>query len=51
VKCAHGDLKYIGEQRDDEGVNSYFECRLCGALVVTTPNRQVFAVEGAGRPK
>ncbi len=44
--CKHESLEYIGEQRTEEGVNTYFRCTKCGSLVVTTPERTVFSVEG-----
>ncbi len=45
-ECKHVSLEYIGEQRTDEGVNTYFRCTKCGNLVVTTPERTVFAIKG-----
>lgn len=45
-ECKHESLEYIGEQRTDEGVNTYFRCTKCGSLVVTTPARRVFSIEG-----
>jgi len=44
--CKHESLEYIGEQRTDEGVNTYFRCRKCNNLIITTPERTVFSVEG-----
>jgi hypothetical protein len=42
--CPHDSLKPIGEQRTDEGMNSYFKCKKCGSLVVVTPARNLIAV-------
>jgi hypothetical protein len=42
--CTHGDLEYIGTQKDEAGVNTYFRCRACGSVVVVTPGRNVFAI-------
>jgi hypothetical protein len=44
--CKHESLEYLGEQRTDDGVNTYFRCRNCNSMIVTTPERKVFSLEG-----
>jgi hypothetical protein len=36
----------MGEQKTDDGVNIYHKCRSCGILLVTTPGRKVYGVDG-----
>ena len=44
--CKHESLEYLGEQKTDEGVNSYYKCKSCGAMLVMTPSRQVIGIPG-----
>jgi hypothetical protein len=44
--CKHETLEYVGDQKTDEGVNSYYKCRACGALLVVTPARKVIGIPG-----
>jgi hypothetical protein len=43
--CGHKDLEFVGEQKTDDGVNSYFRCRACGETIVVTPGRKVFGLK------
>ena len=36
--CRHETTEYVGEQKTDDGVNSYRRCRDCGMLLVATPS-------------
>ncbi len=45
--CKHESLEYVGEQKTEEGVNSYYKCKACGMLLVMTPSRKVFGIPGA----
>jgi len=42
--CKHESLEYMGEQKTDEGVNSYSRCKSCGMLLVLTPAGKVIGV-------
>ncbi len=44
--CKHESLEYAGEQKTEEGVNSYYKCRACGMMLVMTPSRKVYGVPG-----
>jgi hypothetical protein len=46
--CKHETLEYVGDQKTDEGVNSYYKCKACGALLVVTPARKVIGIPGVG---
>ena len=52
AKCRHESLEYVGEQKTDEGVNSYRRCRGCGMLLVMTPSGKLIGVPSAkpGQP-
>jgi hypothetical protein len=45
--CRHESLEYVGEQKTDEGVNSYRRCKNCGMLLVMTPSGKLIGVPGA----
>jgi hypothetical protein len=44
--CKHESLEYLGEQKTDDGVNTYSRCKDCGSLVVLTPSKTAFSVKG-----
>ncbi|MDE1852148.1 MAG: hypothetical protein KGI38_00155 [Thaumarchaeota archaeon] len=44
--CKHEALGHVGEQKTDEGVNSYYRCKSCGMLLVMTPSRQIIGIPG-----
>jgi hypothetical protein len=45
--CRHESLEYVGEQRTDEGVNSYRRCKNCGMMLVMTPSGKLIGIPGA----
>lgn len=45
-RCKHESLQYVGEQKTDAGVNSYYTCKKCGDLLVMTPSRKVIGIPG-----
>lgn len=47
AKCNHGSLEYVGEQKTDNGQNSYRRCKECGMLLVMTPSGKLIGVPGA----
>ncbi len=44
--CTHKTLEYVGDQKTDEGVNSFYKCKACGILLVVTPARKVIGIPG-----
>jgi hypothetical protein len=44
--CKHESLQYVGEQKTDAGVNSYYTCNKCGTLLVMTPSKKVIGIPG-----
>ncbi len=47
LPCKHETLEYVGDQKTDEGVNSFYKCKTCGTLLVVTPARKVIGIPGA----
>ncbi|MDG6900798.1 MAG: hypothetical protein JRM80_02390 [Nitrososphaerota archaeon] len=45
--CRHESLEYVGDQKTDDGVNSYKRCRNCGMLFVLTPSGKLIGIPGA----
>ncbi|MDV3243829.1 MAG: hypothetical protein LYZ66_01485 [Nitrososphaerales archaeon] len=45
AECRHSELEFVGDQKTDSGVNSYFKCRSCGDVVVVTPERTAFTLK------
>ena len=46
AQCSHADLEFVGEQKTEQGVNSYFRCKACSEVVVMTPERKAFGIKG-----
>jgi hypothetical protein len=44
--CKHQSLEFVGHQKTDSGVNSYYKCKACGMLLVTTPTNKVIGIPG-----
>ncbi len=44
--CKHETLEYVGDQKTDEGVNSFYKCKACGMMLVVTPTRKVIGIPG-----
>ncbi len=48
--CKHASVDFVGEQKTDDGVNTYLRCTTCGMLLVVTPERNVFGIPAAAAP-
>jgi hypothetical protein len=46
AECRHESLEPVGEQKTEDGVNSYYRCAACGTLLVVLPDRRVVAIPG-----
>ncbi|HKT22372.1 MAG TPA: hypothetical protein VJR06_07185 [Nitrososphaerales archaeon] len=44
--CKHESLEFVGEQKTDDGVNSYYRCKACDALLVVMPSQKVMGIPG-----
>jgi hypothetical protein len=44
--CRHESIEYVGEQKTDDGVNSYRRCKNCGVLLIMTPSGKLIGVPG-----
>lgn len=42
--CKHESLDFVGEQKTDDGVNTYYKCKACGMLLIMTPARKVIGI-------
>ena len=47
--CRHESLEYVGDQKTDEGVNTYRRCKNCGMLLVMTPGGKLIGIPGVKR--
>ena len=44
--CRHESLEFVGDQKTDDGVNSYKRCKACGTLLIMTPSGKLIGVPG-----
>jgi hypothetical protein len=49
--CKHESLEFVGEQKTDDGVNSYYRCKSCQVLLVMMPSKKVVGIPGVQRDK
>lgn len=43
-KCDHGQVKYLGEQKGEKGVNRYYKCLKCGAVLILSENGFLYQI-------
>ena len=51
ARCSHGETEFVGEQKTDNGVNTFVRCKSCLAVLIVTPERKVFALESTSRAR
>lgn len=40
--CAHKQVKFLGEQKGEKGVNRYYRCLECGSVLILSENGIVY---------
>ncbi len=50
-KCTHGDVEFLGIERGASGVNKYYRCRKCGAVLVLSEDGILYEVPGVKSEK
>jgi len=45
AQCTHANLDFVGEQKTENGVNTYFKCKGCGEVIVTTPDKKAYGIK------
>ena len=48
-QCTHESIELLGEQKTDDGVNSYLKCRGCGYVFVVLPSRKIVGISNLQR--
>ena len=38
-KCSHGEVKLLGEQKGEKGLNRYYKCLKCGSVLILSEVR------------
>ncbi|MDV3278691.1 MAG: hypothetical protein LYZ69_09565 [Nitrososphaerales archaeon] len=51
TKCDHRNADFVGEQKTDEGVNTFLKCHSCLSVIVITPEKKVFAISAPSRAR
>lgn len=46
-QCEHGDVELLGTEKGERGVNKYFRCRKCGAVLVLSEEGVLYEVPAA----
>lgn len=44
VKCSHSEVKLIGEQKGERGVNRYYKCMKCGSVMVLSEEGVLYQI-------
>ncbi len=43
-ECKHEKIEYIGSQRGERGVNKYYRCLICGAVLVLSEDGVLYEI-------
>ncbi|RLI81612.1 hypothetical protein DRP04_05715 [Archaeoglobales archaeon] len=43
-ECSHGEVELLGEQKGEKGVNRYYKCLKCGAVLILSENGALYQV-------
>jgi len=43
-ECSHGEVELLGEQKGEKGVNRYYKCLKCGAVLILSENGILYQV-------
>ncbi|MEM0010143.1 MAG: hypothetical protein QW424_06790 [Candidatus Bathyarchaeia archaeon] len=44
MKCQHGEVELLGEQRGERSVNKYFRCLKCGNILILSEDNVLYEV-------
>ena len=44
VKCSHGKVEFLGEQKGEKSANRYFRCLKCGSILVLSEEGTLYEV-------
>ncbi|MEM1550939.1 MAG: hypothetical protein QXX56_03860 [Candidatus Bathyarchaeia archaeon] len=44
MKCEHGEVMLLGEQRGEKSVNKYFKCLKCGNILILSEDNVLYEV-------
>jgi len=47
-QCEHGDVELLGTEKGERGVNKYFRCKRCGAVLVLSEEGILYEVPASG---
>ncbi len=50
-ECSHGDVEFLGTERCERGVNRYYRCRKCGAVLVLSEDGRLYIISGSREEK
>jgi len=45
-KCSHGEVEFLGIERGSSGVNKYYRCKKCGAVLVLSEEGVLYEIPG-----
>jgi len=43
--CQHGDVEFLGTEKAGSGVNRYYRCRKCGAVLILSDENVLYEVK------
>jgi ribosomal protein S26 len=46
-ECSHQDVELLGEEKAGKGVNRYFRCKKCGAVLILSEDNVLYQVKKA----
>ncbi|MEM0264737.1 MAG: hypothetical protein QXO82_00025 [Candidatus Methanomethylicia archaeon] len=44
IKCSHGEVEFLGEQKGEHGVNKYYRCLKCGSILILSEDQILYEI-------
>jgi len=43
-QCSHGEVKFLGEEKGDKGINKYYRCIKCGNIFILSDEGNLYQI-------
>lgn len=44
MECSHGEVEFLGEQKEERGSNRYYRCLKCGNILILSEEGTLYQV-------
>ena len=43
--CKHLELEFVGDQKTEDGINTYYRCKSCHDILFVTPQQKTYRIK------